>query len=136
MAAGYCKRTLVQKLGIKSGFKLAILFSPEGYDNTLGPLPAAVTRLRIPAQEMDFIQYFARFEQRLQADLPALKDTLAPNGMPWVSWPKTAARMDTDLNGGKVRGLGLAIGLVDVKVCAVDEKWSGLKFVYRLKDRP
>ena len=71
----------------------------------------------------------------LEARLPRLQDALAPDGILWISWPKKAAKVQTDLDSNVVRRLGLDAGLVDVKVCAVDETWSGLKFVYRLKDR-
>ncbi len=135
MAAGYSKRSLVQKLGIKSGFKLAILNPPQDYENTLGELPGGLILRPSLEAGMDFIQFFSRSRKCLEAELPALKDALAPKGMLWICWPKATAKMETDLKGAIVRELGLASGLVDIKVCAVDEKWSGLKFVYRLKDR-
>ena len=84
---------------------------------------------------MDFIQFFSMNRAELKAAFPRLKSSLAQNGSLWISWPKAAAKMETDLNENTVREIGRGAGLVDVKVCAVDEIWSGLKFVYRLKDR-
>ncbi len=85
---------------------------------------------------MDFIQFFCREKQALQRRFTALKSAVAPDGMLWISWPKGSSGVATDLTENVVREIGLAHGLVDVKVCAVDEVWSGLKFVIPLKDRP
>ena len=135
MAAGYSKRSLVQKLGIKAGFRLIILNPPPNYDQTLGTLPEAVTIADTLEGVFDFIHFFTTEKAALEHRLPDLKQALTPKGMLWISWPKGAAKVDTDLNGNIVREIGLAIGLVDIKVAAIDSVWSGLKFVYRLKDR-
>ncbi len=135
MAAGYSKRSLVQKLGIKPGWLVAIVDAPSGYDETLGPLPEGVTRPATADAPVDFIQFFTKELQSLEREFPHLKQTLSETGMLWVSWPKRASRVPTDLDENGVREIGLANGLVDVKVAAVDETWSGLKFVYRLRDR-
>ena len=135
MPAGYSRRSLVDKLGIKPHSRAAILYSPTGYDDTLGPLPAGVTLLRRAVSALDFIQAFFNDSQQLDHQFPSLKTAIKQNGVLWISWPKKAARMETDLTEDVVRAVGLRHGLVDVKVCAVDEIWSGLKFMYRLKDR-
>jgi hypothetical protein len=84
---------------------------------------------------LDFAILFARTRRELKEIFPRLRDRLETNGMLWVAWPKKAAKVETDLSESVVREFGLAVGLVDVKICAVDETWSGLKFVRRLRDR-
>ncbi len=133
--AGYSEKSLVQKLGIKSGMRLIILNAPEDYDTTLGRLPDAVEVVDTFDGSFDLIQFFATESTQLGAEFPRLKNGLSQTGMLWVSWPKKAAKIPADLNENIIRETGLSNGLVDVKVCAVDERWSGLKFVYRLKDR-
>ncbi len=133
--AGYPKRSLVQKLGIKAGNKIAILNSPVDYDQTLGALPPDVLTVDTRAGSLDFIHFFTSRRVELERRFPELKAALAPDGMLWIAWPKRASKMDTDLTEDVVRQIGLANGLVDVKVAAIDQTWSGLKFVYRLKDR-
>ncbi len=135
MAAGYSKRSLVDKLGIKEGFKVAIVDAPNNYDKTLGPVPPnCVVRERLHGP-LDLIHFFCTGRKALQDRFSQLKGTLSARGMLWVSWPKGSSKVKTDLNENIVREIGLKNGLVDVKVCAVDETWSGLKFVYRVKDR-
>lgn len=133
--AGYSKRSLVDKLGIKEGARVYIGNPPAGYDVTLGKLPQGTIPLKSLKNPCDFIQFFTTERTQLQREFPKLKASLAQDGILWVSWPKGASKMRTDLNGNIAREIGLANGLVDVKVCAVDDVWSGLKFVYRLKDR-
>ena len=132
--AGYSKRPLVEKLGIRPGARVAIVGAPEGYEAVLGPLPEGVERTLDPP--LDFIHVFAFERAALESAFRKMKPKLAADGMLWVSWPKKAAKVPTDLDENVVRRIGLDQGLVDVKVAAVDEVWSGLKFVYRLKDRP
>lgn len=134
MNAGYSGTPLISKLGIKPGFRLAFVQAPDGYEALLGPLPAGITQLDVQAP-LDFIQLFVTTRAELEVHFLRLKEALAANGMLWVSWPKRTARMPTDLDENVVREIGLAHGLVDVKVIAVDATWSGLKFVYRLRDR-
>jgi hypothetical protein len=122
-------------LGIKSGAHLVILNAPEDYDETLGPLPAGVSVAPFLGGSLDIIQFFTREREALESAFPALKQALTQNGQLWISWPKRSSKVPTDLNENIVREIGLQNGLVDVKVIAVDEVWSGLKFVYRLKDR-
>jgi len=135
MAAGYSKRSLVEKLGIKAGAKMIVLNPPPNYAETLGTLPPNTTVVDKLESQLDFIQFFTKESAELEKRFRALKKALAPDGMLWISWPKGAAKVQTDLNENIVREIGLYHQLVDVKVCAIDEIWSGLKFVYRLKDR-
>lgn len=135
MAAGYSGKPLVAKLGIKPGAAIAILNAPNGYDRALGKLPPRVTRRRRLAGVIDFVHLFTSEQRELERRFAALEHALAPAGQLWVSWPKRASGVPTDLTEDVIRAIGLAHGLVDVKVIAVDETWSGLKFVRRLKDR-
>jgi len=133
--AGYSGTPLVQKLGIKPGAKVHFAGTPTGYDKTLGPLPEGVVRVRTLKGPLDFIQFFTTSRRVLDARFSALAKSLAPAGMLWVSWPKKASKVATDVTEDVVRSIALKGGLVDVKVCAVDDIWSGLKLVRRLKDR-
>ncbi len=138
--AGYSKRPLIDKLGIKAGQQIAILNAPPDYGTTLGPLPAQVNCANELAEQLAFIHFFTTSRQELDAAFPRLKAALAPNGMLWISWTKRTAKnpvakISSDLDENGVREIGLAHGLVDVKVAAIDAIWSGLKFVYRVQDR-
>lgn len=130
--AGYSKRSLLEKLGVKPGMRIAFVGAPETY--APGTLPPAVEISLDPP--LDLIQLFVRDYAALDADFDRLAALLKPNGMLWVSWVKKSAGIPTDLDENILREYGLAHGLVDVKVIAVDAQWSGLKFVYRRKDRP
>ncbi len=134
--AGYSSTPLIKKLGIKEGSRVGLVNSPPGFDQELGKLPDGVTifvgALRKP---LDLIVSFVDDEQRLRKTFPVLARKLTPNGMLWIAWPKKSANVPTDLTFNNVQRIGLDAGLVDVKICAVNEVWSGLKFVYRLKDR-
>jgi hypothetical protein len=133
--AGYSGKPLAQKLGIKPGQRLIILNAPDDYAATLGTLPEGIQAISRLDGQFDFIQFFTTDRTELEDRFPELKNALYPAGMLWISWPKKAARIPTDLHEDIIRNTGLANGLVDVKVCAVDNRWSGLKFVYRVKDR-
>ena len=135
MTTGYSGKPLASKMGIKSGQRIIILHAPDGYDATLGMLPDAVEIVHKLEGTFDLIQYFTTERAVYERDFPILRDALVTAGMLWVCWPKKAAKMATDLDDNLVRTIGLANGLVDVKVIAVDERWSGLKFVRRVKDR-
>src|SRR5262245_29190762 len=128
--AGYSKRSLIDKLGIKPGFKVCFTNAPAGYHQTLGELPPVTLAHELDGP-LDFIQFFTQDRAELEEAFPRLKAALAQDGMLWISWPKKAAKMKTDLDENLVRDIGLAHGLVDIKVAAVDDTWSGLKFVYR-----
>ncbi len=136
MSAGYSGTPLIKKLGIKPGYKIIILNAPDNYAATLGPLPDDVTQPNTLDALLDFIHFFSKDRAELEAEFPNLKAALAYDGMLWISWPKKASKVPTDLNENIIRDIGLRNGLVDVKVAAIDTVWSGLKFVYRLEDRP
>jgi len=133
--AGYSGKPLVAKLGIKPGATIAILNAPRGYDRILGKMPRDVKRKIAAVGALDFVQFFTAEKRELERRFPVLERALAPAGMLWISWPKQASGVATDLTEDRIRAIGLAHGLVDVKVAAVDEVWSGLKFVRRVKDR-
>jgi len=133
--AGYSQRSLVDKLGIKPGASVLIVEAPRGYARTLGPLPDRAKVVKTPKPGLDFIHLFTTRRADLEKRFGALQKALAPAGMLWVSWPKKASGVATDVTEDVVRGVALGRGLVDVKVCAVDDTWSGLKLVRRLKDR-
>ncbi len=135
MSAGYSATPLLKKLGIRAGMKVAFVDAPGHYGDLLGELPEGLRVLRRPGRNMDFVHFFAPRAAALRRRFPGLKRSLACGGMLWVSWPKKSSALHEDLSGNDVRHIGLAGGLVDVKVCAVDEDWSGLKFVRRLEDR-
>ena len=126
----------MKKLGIKSGLNIAFVNPPADFVPGLD-LPAETDVCSASSrQPLDFVLLFVKSRQELAAKFSPTAARLKPDGMLWVSWPKKASGVKTDLTDNVVRELGLSEGLVDVKVCAVDEVWSGLKFVFRLKDRP
>jgi hypothetical protein len=133
--AGYSGTPLVKKLGIKPGFNIALVNAPSGYANEL-ELPADVTINSRSGKRLDFAQLFVKSEKELKTKFSDYAKRLNASGMLWVSWPKKSSGVATDVSEGTVRAIGLSAGLVDVKICAVDEIWSGLKFVFRLRDRP
>ncbi len=133
--AGYSPRALVEKLGLKPGATCTILNAPRGYAHTLGRLPRHVRRRSRVAGRLDFIQFFTTEKTELERRFAPLARALTPAGMLWISWPKRSSGVATDLTENVIRAIGLAHGLVDVKVAAVDAVWSGLKFVRRLTDR-
>jgi hypothetical protein len=134
--AGYSGTPLVKKLGFKEGFRAAFVNSPRGFSSELGPLPNDVKIIAgtLP-KGLDLILLFSQSQSVLKKEFPRLAKKLVQNGMLWIAWPKKASGIQTDLSDNVVRQIGLDAGLVDVKVCAVNDVWSGLKFVYRLKDR-
>jgi hypothetical protein len=135
MTAGYSGTPLVKKLGIKENFKIRAIGAPSNYFELLGGLPEGVTALKKKSSETDFIHLFVKALSELKAQLPHIKNEIKKNGTIWISWYKKSAGIATDVTEDKIRDIALKEGLVDVKVCAVDEIWSGLKLVYRLKDR-
>lgn len=134
-AAGYSSRPLALKLGIKPGTPIVALNAPPNFSRLLSPLPEAATVRRALTPHAAYIHLFARTQRQLKNTIAAAADALAKDGMLWISWPKGASGVESDLNENVIREIGLAHGLVDVKVCAIDPTWSGLKFVYRLRDR-
>jgi len=133
--AGYSHRTLVEKLGIRPGDKIAIIGAPAGYRKTLGPLPPDVRNPGPNTTNLDFVQLFVRDRKALVDQLRDLRKHIKPTGMIWVSWPKQASGVPSDLTEDVIRTVAIETGLVDVKVAAIDETWSGLKLVIRVKDR-
>ena len=133
--AGYSKTPLAKKLGVKPDFRILLINSPDSFISTLGKLPASVTFIEEPADELDMALLFCEWRTTLATHFSPTANRLRSNGMIWVCWYKKAAKIPTDLDENVIREFGLNAGMVDVKVCAIDEKWSGLKFVYRLKDR-
>lgn len=133
--AGYSATPLLKKLGIKPGFDVAFVNAPENFVKQLD-LPSDVNvRSLSKSQDLDFILVFVKSQRILTTAFAQYSLKIKPNGMFWVSWPKKTSGVQTDVTENIVRDIGLAAGLVDVKVCAIDDVWSGLKFVYRLKDR-
>ena len=133
-AAGYSGTPLYKKLGIKPGQRAWFAGNPSGYEDELRNI-GDFQRVQKLGKELDFLHFFTASRKTLATEIPKLRDAMNANGMLWISWPKKAANLPTDLDENIVREIGLKAGLVDVKVCAVDETWSGLKFVFRLKDR-
>jgi len=133
--AGYSGTPLVKKLGIRENSNAAFVNAPSGFVNELD-LPNGVKINARASKHLDFILLFVKSKCELETRFSLQAAKLSPSGMFWISWPKKASGVATDLNENIVRDIGLANGLVDVKVCAVDDVWSGLKFVFRLKDRP
>ena len=131
--AGYSGTPLPQKLGIKPDHVLLLDGQPDGLD--LGDLPAATVVRRLP-RSMDVSLTWHTSLASLAKRLPVLFERTTTAGMVWVCWPKKASKVPTDLDDNTVRRIGLELGFVDVKVAAIDATWSGLKFVYRLADRP
>jgi hypothetical protein len=129
--AGYSGKPLVDKLGIREGHRVALLDAPDGFVAELEPLPPDVELVGPRAGQTDVALLFAREAARLEKAFAPTAGRLATGGMLWVAWPKKAAKQQTDLTEDVVRRIGLAAGLVDVKVCAVNEVWSGLKFLRR-----
>jgi len=135
MVSGYSKSPLVKKLGIKAGFKMCVIDPPPNYWDLLGPLPEHVSTHEPGEHGLDAIHVFVRDKQQIEDQIGVFRERMAPTGMIWVSWPKKSSRVATDLDENVIRDLALKNGLVDTKVCAVDETWSGLKLVIRLRDR-
>lgn len=136
MPAGYSKTPLAKKLGFKPGLEAWIINEPADFRQLLEPLPEPIVFYEIPSEPCHYVHLFSKQFSELIDYFPRLKAALLPDGMLWISWPKKASKVATDLDENIVREVGLSNGLVDVKVCAIDEVWSGLKFVYRLEDRP
>ncbi len=134
--SGYSGTPLPKKLGIKPGMKFGLLAEPAGFEEQLGELPAQVEVRRRARGQLDVILAFFTRKHELTRQLPTLGKAVGPDGGVWIAWPKRASGVPSDLDENVVRELGLKAGLVDNKVCAIDEVWSGLRFVYRLRDRP
>ena len=132
---GYSAKPLIRKLGVKPGHRLVLRGAPNGFETELRPLPEGVALGGHGARTADCVLLFSTSSAHLEKAFRQAVPLLPPAGMLWVAWPKKASKVETDLTEDVVRRIGLAAGLVDVKVCAITEIWSGLKFVRRLKDR-
>jgi hypothetical protein len=132
--AGYSGTPLAKKLGIKEGSSVILFHQPEYYFSLFTDFPANVELVNNDSK-VDLIHYFTTEEEKLLGDISKLKKRIKLNGMIWISWPKKSSKVVTDINEDVIRKAALKNGLVDVKVCAVDEIWSGLKLVIPLKDR-
>jgi len=133
--AGYSGKPLVQKLGIKPGFCIFVDGLSTAYRDVVGELPDDVKIARTAKAPLDMVHVFATEAKGFAVKLRSYRKAIAPDGMIWASWPKKASGVVTDVTETLVRETALANGLVDIKVCAVDEVWSGLKLVIPAKDR-
>ncbi|MCQ6956667.1 DUF3052 family protein [Mucilaginibacter aquariorum] len=134
-ASGYSGTQLAKKLGIKPGFKVKLISEPEYYLTLFTDLPMDVYFVANEEAPVNLIHFFTKTNADLLFQLPELKQQITQDGIIWVSWPKKASKVITDITEDKIRNYALRIGLVDIKVCAVDEIWSGLKLVIPVKDR-
>ena len=133
--AGYSGTPLAKKLGIKAGFNIVLINTPEHYFNLFTDLPADLIINDGASAPKDLIHFFTKQKDEYLNLLPELKQQIKPNGIIWVSWPKKASKVVTDITEDVIRNFALQSGLVDIKVCAVDEVWSGLKLVIPVADR-
>ena len=133
--AGYSGTPLAKKLGIKSESRIWAPGAPRGYKRLISPLPEGVKLTARAAHELDIIHFFTKSRRELAAALPGLIPCIKRDGAIWISWPKKASKVETDVTEDLIRTLALPLHLVDVKVCAVDEVWSGLKLVIRKQHR-
>ena len=136
MSAGYSGTPLPRKLGIKPGHRVLVLGAPDGFeDGTLAPLPDEVRLSRRAAGTADVIVAFHTRRSDLARKMPKLRERMDPAAGLWIAWPKRSSKVETDLTEDVVREIALENVLVDNKVCAIDQTWSGLRLVIRLKDR-
>jgi hypothetical protein len=133
--SGYSGTTLAKKLGIKPGYTLRLVNEPPYYFDLFTDLPGSLIIVNDTNTRKNLIHYFSVSASQLQQDLPNLRNEIEPNGIIWVSWPKKSSKTITDLSEDVIRKTALANGLVDIKVCAVDDTWSGLKLVIPIKAR-
>jgi hypothetical protein len=133
--AGYSGTPLPKKLGIKPGHRVAFIHAPGDFAATLGALPDDVAIADADAGPLDLAVFFTTRAEALPGAFQRIGPRVHPGGTLWIGWPKKASRVPTDVTEDVVRAVGLREGMVDVKVCAIDAVWSGLKFVYRLADR-
>ena len=129
--SGYSGKPLAAKLGIVEGSRVHVVAPPPHYSELLDPLPPGVTFVRRASATIDVVHAFFTRRRSLQTSLPKVRRRIRPDAVVWVSWPKKTSGVETDLTEDFVRAVALPLGLVDVKVCAVDDVWSGLKLVVR-----
>lgn len=133
--SGYSRTPLVKKLGIKEGFQVLYVNEPKHYQKLLVDCPEIYPSDAQKVKTVDFIHLFCTQIVEFEQNSLQLKPLLKKNGMLWVSWPKGSSKLKTDLSRDYIRTFLIKKGLVDIKICAIDEDWSGLKFVYRLNNR-
>jgi hypothetical protein len=133
--AGYSGTPLAKKLGIKAGHKVFLAGAPEHYPKLVAPLPEGVRFVARVGGDTDIVHLFATRKAMLAKSLRAALARLKPDGAIWVSWPKKSSKQPTDITEDTIREIALPLGLVDIKVCAVDDAWSGLKLVIRKENR-
>ncbi len=133
--SGYSGTPLAKKLGIKPGARVGLIQAPAGFEATLDGLPDRVEISRQARGRFDVVVFFSKKTSELERRFGKLATRLDPDGGLWIAWPKKSSGVPTDLTFDRVQRIGLDAALVDNKVCAVDQTWSGLRFVYRLKDR-
>lgn len=129
--AGYSGTPLARKLGIREGVEVLALNAPRTYSTLLGPLPLGARLVTRAPRSPAFVHVFATSLTKLRAELTRLRRAIVPDGTVWVSWPKKTSKVETDVTEDRIREVALPMGFVDVKVCAVDETWSGLKLAIR-----
>ena len=133
--AGYSGTPLAKKLGLRPPMRTVFVGAPPHLPKLIGDMPEGVEVLARPGMDMDYVHLFAHDQSELERRLPRCVAALARDGALWISWPKKTSPLAADLTGAEVRKAGCDAGLVDIKVCAVDEDWSGHKFCYRRADR-
>jgi hypothetical protein len=133
--AGYSGTPLAAKLGIKAGSRVGFFQAPAGFEELLGELPEGVGREADGGEPLDVIVSFVTWRAELEARLGELRGQMAPACGLWIAWPKRAARVPTDMSDNVVREIALPTGLVDNKVCAIDDVWTGLRLVIRRENR-
>lgn len=134
--AGYSGSPLARKLGIKPGSSVFVDGAPTAYEQLLAPMPAGVNVQSAVDSSTDVVHLFSASKAKLASSLKKLLQYLRPDAALWISWPKKASKVPTDITEDTVRDLAFPLGLVDIKVCAVDDVWSGLKLVLRKENRP
>lgn len=134
--AGYSGTPLPRKLGIKEGARVALFDAPAGFATTLGELPPGARVVAAEDGQIDVIVAFVTSLVETETAFTGAKPLLAYHGGLWMAWPKKQPRQPVSITENEIREVGLAAGLVDNKVCAIDARWSGLRFVYRVADRP
>ena len=135
MAAGYSGTPLAKKLGIKEGNTVALVGAPDGFENELEGLPDGVQLRQKAGGRADVVVFFTTRASELEKRFAALGKSVFPDGGLWIAWPKRSSGVATDLDENRLRDIGLPHGLVDNKVCAVNDTWSGLRFVWRKENR-
>jgi hypothetical protein len=135
MAAGYSGTPLPKKLGIGEGDRLMVLGAPDGFDETLGELPCGVEVVRTARGRGDVIVAFFDRRREFESRIERLERAIFPDGGLWIAWPKRSSGVSTDMGEDVVREVALPRGLVDNKVCAIDDTWSGLRIVWRRENR-